>query len=304
MIEIPLRISAAATGKLGNIERLLGNWEGGLKDPAPPLKQQHSNRLKTLFGTVALSGSSLSLELATDILEGKRELAMARDVLELENASLAYERLASWDPLQKGHLLEAHRLLMHLLSPDAGRFRSKRAQEATHSRLRFLREELDLSPVVAAIFFHHELAAIRPFADGNGRIGRLWLRVLLRRSAAVFEHAPVEEVLLAHRSAYETALASTQRGGAFDAFLEPMLDLLLLALQKLAPQLRGQSETLDDRLARAKAQLGRRWFSRKDYLAFFPKLSTASASRDLVAALYSDTVSARGERRLTEYRFR
>jgi Fic family protein len=304
MFDLPFKITGRAAMRLGEIERLLGSWEGGLKDPAPPPKLQFANRIKALFGTVALAGSGFSLELATDVLEGKRQLAAARDVLELENASLAYERLTSWDPLQKSQLLEAHRVLMHVLTPEAGRFRNKRAQDALQALLRFLRQDRELPPIVAAILFHHQLAAIRPFTDGNGRVGRLWLRVLLRRAAAVFEHAPIEEVMLEHQKRYQAALMSAEQPGSFDAFLEHLLELLLLALRQLGAQLRGQTETGDDRLARAKTLLGKRWFSRKDYLVHFPKLSTASASRDLATAVTAKAVSARGERRSTEYRFR
>ena len=218
MIELPLRILGRAATKLGEIERLLGSWEGGLKNPAPPLKLQYANSIKALFGTVALSGSAVSLELATDILQGKRELAMARDVLELHNASLAYERLASWDPLQKGDLLEAHHILLHLLRPDAGQFRNERVKDAVQSQLQSLRVERDLPPLVAAIRFHHKLAAIRPFADGNGRIGRLWLRLLLRRAAVVLEHAPVEYVLWENGKRYRAGLADAGQRGSFDGF--------------------------------------------------------------------------------------
>jgi Fic family protein len=304
MIELPLRITGRAAMRLGEIERLLGSWEGGLKDPAPPLKLQFTNRIKTVFSTVALAGSGLSLEVATDVLRGKRGLLAVRDVLQLENAALAYEQLPAWAPLHKGQLLEAHGILLRLLTPEAGRFHGKWGQEALQSLLRFLRQERDVPPIVAAILFHHQLAAIRPFADGNGRLGRLWLRALLRRAAPLLQHAPVEAVMLEHRKRYQAALASAEQPGSFDAFLELLLDLLLLALQQLGAQLRSQTETAKDRLAKAKALLGKRWFSRKDYLSHFPKLSTASASRDLATAVTAKALSTQGERRSTEYRFR
>jgi hypothetical protein len=304
MIELPLKITGRAAGTLGEIERLLGSWEGALKEPAPPPKLQWSNRVQTLLDTVTLSGGASSLEQAVEVLEGKRGLSAAADVLQLENASEAYERLATWDPLQKGQLVDAHRVLLHLLSPDAGRFRNKRAQDATQSLLRVLREERELPPIVAAVLCHHELLSIRPFAEGNGRLARLWQRVLLRRASPLFEHAQVESFMLEHKKRYHAAVASAEERGSFDGFLELMLDLLLLALKRLGGQLRAHGETADDRLAKAKGSLGKRWFSRKDYLGFFPKLSTASASRDLAAAVAADNVTTRGERRLTEYRFR
>lgn len=303
MSELPLKISGRAAATLGEIERVLGNWEGELKEPKLPAPLQHANRIKDVFGTVALAGSGSSLQAATNILEGKRGPAAARDVLELENASKAYERLTEWDPFNKGHLLQAHGVLVHELSPDAGRFRSKPAQAAVQALLKRVRPGRDLPPILAAVSCHRELLTIRPFGDGNGRLARLWLRVMLRQAAPIFEHAPIEDVLLAHRSRYEAVLATASQRGTADAFLETLLELLLLALRQLGPQLRGQAETPDDRVEKARAAFGKRWFSRKDYLALFPKLSTASASRDLASAATSNTVDTRGERRFTQYRF-
>jgi len=303
MLEQPFTISGRAAARLGELERTLGNWEGALGAPAPPPALQRQNGLSALFATLALSGRSTWLP-GDATLEGAREHSLGRDQLELENARHAYERVGAWEPFNRAHLLEAHGLLMHGLSPEAGRFRNKGAQGAVQSLLKQLRPGRELPPIVAAVLCYRELTALRPFVDGNGRLARLWLRVMLRRAASVFEHAPIEEVLLQHRSRFETALAGALQRAAGDAFLETWLELLLLSLRQLGPQLRGRAETPDARLAKARVGLGKRWFSRKDYLAFFPKLSTASASRDLAAAVTSKAAEARGERRFTEYRFR
>ena len=41
------------------------------------------------------------------------------------------------------------------------------------------RQENQLHPIVIASLFHHELAAIHPFDDGNGRMGRLLMNLIL-----------------------------------------------------------------------------------------------------------------------------
>jgi hypothetical protein len=43
---------------------------------------------------------------------------------------------------------------------------------------------------------------------------------------------------------------------------------------------------------------------RARHLALFPRLSTASASRDVAQALAAGSLNAQGERALTRYRFR
>ena len=40
-------------------------------------------------------------------------------------------------------------------------------------------------PLIAGCLFHYELEFIHPFADGNGRMGRLWQTLILSRMAAL-----------------------------------------------------------------------------------------------------------------------
>jgi Fic family protein len=281
---------------------VLGGW-GALKEPAPALKVQRSTRLRAVLDTVALSGSELSLEQATEWLEGKRGLFSAREVLELENAQHAYEHVTDWEPMTESDLLEAHGVLMDVLIVDAGRVRKKQL-DALRALFRLVREERDMPAIVSAVVFHYELRRIRPFSDGNGRIGRLWQHALLRRASPLFAHVPTETLLREHQTQHLAAWRAARTSGNVDPFLEHMLEMLLLALQRLGPQLRSKPETREDRLTKARRALGKRWFSRKGYLACFPDLSTASASRDLGGALAARTLASRGQRRLMEYRFR
>jgi Fic family protein len=275
-----------------------------------------------VLDTVAIEGNQLSLEQATALLEGRRVLGPAREILEIENANRAYERVASWDPFKKADLLKAHRVLMQGLVADAGRFRTKqvgvlqgnriahlappphRVVDLMQALFRFLRTEREAPPLVVALVFHYELELIHPFSDGNGRIGRLWQHALLRRASPVFEHVPAESLIREHQREYYAALAAADRLGGCNPFIEHMLGILLLALERLGGQLRGHADTRQDRLGKARLALGKRWFSRKDYLALFPRLSTASASRDLALGLAAQTLVSRGAHALTEYRFR
>jgi Fic family protein len=315
-------LTAKAATSLGKIERMLGQWEGALDSPLPQPKLRRQNRIRTVLDTVAIEGNRLSLEQVTALLDGKRVLGPARELLEVKNTNVAYERAARWNPLRQRDLLAAHRVLMQDLVADAGRYRTGQVgvfqgQKVAHlappphrvsdlmaSLFRFLREEREAPAIVVAVVFHYELELIHPFSDGNGRIGRLWQHLLLRRVSAIFEHVPTESLIRERQRQYYDALAASDRAGRSDPFVEHMLDVLRLALQRLGQDLRGRTATRTERWTRARQALGRRWFSRKDYLALFPKLSTASASRDLAEALARLTLASRGARALTRYRFR
>jgi Fic family protein len=193
-------------------------------------------------------------------------------------------------------VLQGHRVA-HLAPPP------HRVADLMQSLFRFLRTEREAPPLIVALVFHYELELIHPFSDGNGRIGRLWQHALLRRASPVFEHVPAESLIREHQREYYAALAASDRLGGCDPFLEHMLGILLLALERLSGQLRGRADRPQDRLLEARSSLGKRWFSRRDYLALFPRLSTASASRDLASGLATRALVARGARARTEYRF-
>jgi Fic family protein len=322
MVRPPLLVSMAAAAALGKLERLLGTWEGALGMPSPAPLLRRANRIRTVLDTVAIEGNPLSLEQATAVLQGKRVRGAPRAVLEIQNANRAYELVESYHPWHQRSLLGAHRVLMQGLIADAGRFRvtqvgvlqgqrvahlappPHRVPDLMRSLFQFLRTEQAMSPIVQAVVFHYELELIHPFTDGNGRIGRLWQHALLLRASPIFAHVPAESLIRERQSDYYAALAASDRLGRSDPFLEYMLQILLRALARVSKQLRGQPETRQSRLAKARAELGSGWFSRKDYLSLFPRLSTASASRDLASALVDRQISSKGEHALTRYRFR
>lgn len=278
--------------------------------------------MRTVLDTVAIEGNPLSLAQATAVLNGKRVRGQRREIVEIQNANAAYECVTEWNPLQQRSLLAAHRVLMTGLISDAGRFRTgqvgvlqgdrvahlapppHRVPDLVQSLFRFLRTERNASRIVQAIVFHYELELIHPFSDGNGRIGRLWQHALLLRSSPAFAHVPTESLIREHQGDYYAALAASDRLGRCDPFLDYMLDILLSALKRGSAAFRAKPETAGGRVAKARAELGRRWFSRRDYLALFPRLSTASASRDLAGAVANRELQSEGERALMRYRFR
>jgi Fic family protein len=318
----PFSITARAATTLGKIERVIGTWTGSLGEAAPEPKLRRSNRVRTVLDTLAIEGNQLTLDQATAVLSGKRVLGPSKEILEIENANRAYEMVGTWNPSKKSDLLSAHAVLMRGLIADAGRFRTKqvgvldgtrvahlapppyRVADLLRALLAFVRTDQEIPPIVVAVVFHYELELIHPFSDGNGRVGRLWQHALLRRASPIFEHVPTESLIREHQRDYYGALAASDRAGSCDPFLEYMLGTLLQALGRLGGQLRGRPMDGRTRLTEAHRTLGERWFSRKDYLALFPALSTASASRDLARGLTDALLRAQGARALTRYRFR
>src|SRR5206468_2622159 len=68
-------------------------------------------------------------------------------------------------------------------------------------------EKPELHPVAFAAFVHHEFVSIHPFDDGNGRMARLLMNLLLMQN-----HYPPAVIRLQDRDKYFGALAQADTG--------------------------------------------------------------------------------------------
>ena len=83
-------------------------------------------------------------------------------------------------------------------------------------------------PLVASCVFHYEFEFIHPFADGNGRTGRLWQTLILRKWEPIFTYLPIESMILEHQADYYAALNAANTQGSATVFIEFMLEICLL----------------------------------------------------------------------------
>ena len=160
------------------------------------------NRIQTLAGTLEIEGNLLGEEKITAILEGKRVLGTVSEVAEVEGAISAYKGLESYAFDSLEHLLEAHKILMNGILTRAGQFRTVQVGVGNHvappaKRVSALMADLfawlgqsDEHPLIKSCVFHYEFEFIHPFADGNGRMGRLWQTVILYHWRNVFSLIP------------------------------------------------------------------------------------------------------------------
>jgi Fic family protein len=316
----PFEITPECATLLSKIERLLGMFEGMQQPQAAPMLRR-SLRVKTVQGSVAIEGNTLSEEQVTALLEGRRVIGPAHEILEVQNALEAYERLAEWQPHSREDLLAAHGLLMQGLLDRAGKWRrgnvgvlkgskvahiappAKRVASLIDQLLEFLELDKQTHPIVLAAVIHYELEFIHPFEDGNGRIGRLWHTLILSRYHTLFLHVPVESLIREQQSEYYDSLRHCDRVGESTAFIEFTLNATLKALRFTLDQISPTVVTPDSRIESARDHFKNKSFSRKDYCKLFPSLSTATASRDLRKATNEAKVVKSGEKALTRYVF-
>lgn len=252
----PYTITPEILNRVAAISEAIGRLTV-LTDQARVLRLRRINRIRTIHGSLAIEGNSLSEAQITAILEGKRVIAPPREVQEVKNALAAYDRFDTWQPATEKDLLEAHRTLMSGLIDEAGRYRhggvgviaesqvihlAPPADRVTHLMADLFRwlAATDAHPLIASSVFHYEFEFIHPFADGNGRMGRLWQSLILARWNPLFADIPVESLIFEHQAEYYQALQESTCQADSAPFITFMLRMILDTVTTSTPQVAPQ----------------------------------------------------------------
>lgn len=204
-------------------------------------------RIRTIHSSLLIEGNGLDESAVTAILDGKRVLGNAHDILEVENAKKAYDLIPALDPYSMDDLLRCHRVMMDGLVGEAGRLRSGNVGVFDGDALihvgtpaAYVPEVMadifewlahtDMHPLLSSCVFHFEFEFVHPFADGNGRTGRLWQTLLLSRWRPILEWLPVESTIRKRQKGYYAALAKSDAAGSSEIFVEFMLEAIRDAL--------------------------------------------------------------------------
>lgn len=186
-------------------------------------------RILLTYHSNALEGNTLTLRETQLVIEHGLTVGghSLREYLEATNHAAAFVELVqladAMAPLTTDTILKLHELIMQQILPHAGHWRTVTVRirgaalvPPTASRVSALMDEWvawvngpgqAYDPIVRATIAHHGFEAVHPFEDGNGRVGRLLLNLLLMQAG----YTPAL-VLRDWRVSYLQGLAAADRG--------------------------------------------------------------------------------------------
>lgn len=243
----PFEITNAMIDHVAEIAELVGRLTSTNQLPANP-NLRRTNRIRTIHGSLAIEQNTLTLEQVTAVLNGKQVLAPPKDIAEVKNAYEIYERLDELDPYSVDDLLIAHGIMTRGLVDEAGMFRSKPVgvvdqeghvlhfgtlpqyvPDLVMELLNWVKNS-DVHMLIRSCVFHYEFELIHPFADGNGRVGRLWHTLLLSKWNPAFAWLPVESIIHDRQEAYYAAINASNDAGESTVFIEFMFSAIKASL--------------------------------------------------------------------------
>ena len=217
---------------------------------------RRNNRIKSIHSSLKIEANSLSLSEVRDVINGHLVLGDQKEIQEVKNAYEAYKKIPEINPTSISELKKIHGIMTYRTVNESGVFRQGEEGVFSGDKCIFIappphmvsglmndliswmkRSEGVVHPLILSAVFHYEFVFIHPFADGNGRMARLWHTVILYRWRNIFEYIPLESQIERFQTEYYDAIAQCHVNGNSDVFIEFMLDMIDQILDEVILQI-------------------------------------------------------------------
>lgn len=168
-------------------------------------------------------------------------------------------------------------------------------------------EEID--PVILSALFVLDFLCIHPFTDGNGRMSRLFMLLLLYRSGyMVGKYISLEKLIENTKETYYQVLQESSSGwhegqNSTQPFVRYYLQIILAAYKDFSERFdagTAKGVTKTDRISKLLAGSLARW-TKSDIREHYPDISDATIELTLAKLLREDEITKIGEKKGTAY---
>ena len=241
----PFDITNMMLDRVASIMKKIGmidNYQGLNKMPV----LRKNNRIRSIHSSLAIEANSLSFNQVRDVISGKTVIGDKNDIQEVKNAYKAYEMMMKFNPYSIDDIKKAHGIMTYLLVDETGKFRTgaegvfdennncifmapkpEMVDTLMDSLFNWMREKKnEINPLILSSVFHYEFVFIHPFADGNGRMARLWQTMILADWKEVFAYVPIESLIKDYQDDYYKAINECNNKGDSTIFVEFMLKMI------------------------------------------------------------------------------
>ena len=220
-----------------------------------------NNKIKSIHASLKIEANSLSLGQVRDVINGKLVLGEQKEIQEVKNAYDAYEKVSEIDPYSINDLKNFHGIMTKFLLEETGQFRQSEEGVFNGEQcifmappVRFVPKLMQnlfewmnsvkdiIHPLILSSVFHYEFVFIHPFADGNGRMARLWHTAILLKWNPIFEYIPIESQIEKFQEEYYNAISRCHVEGSSTIFIEFMLSQIDRILDDVSVQISNDNE--------------------------------------------------------------
>lgn len=254
--EPPYSISDKMLTLVSSISEKVGRIEIS-KEIEAKLHLRKNNKIHSIYSSLKIEANSLSLTEVRDVINGQLVIGNQKEIQEVKNAYAAYEKIAYVDPSSMADLKKIHKIMTDRIINESGEFRTgaegvfsgekcifiappaNMVNDLMRDLLSWVKKNQDkIHPLIMSAVFHYEFVFIHPFADGNGRMARLWHTIFLYRWRKVFEYIPLENQIEKFQEDYYEAIAQCHVNGNSNVFIEFMLERIDEVLEEVIVQVK------------------------------------------------------------------
>ncbi len=211
---------------------------------------QKRSLLKSSLFSAKIEGNTLEV---SDLENLDRFDPKERERIEIENILSGFLFIKARHTIDVGFILDLHRIVMKGLTDTPGFFRKEpsaifnqsgfavyippspsQIQELVSRLISYIQKDINENVFIKSFLSHMCFEKIHPFLDGNGRVGRLLVWVILLKKGYSFNGLiSIEEVLNERKEEYYAYLDKSDATSFIEFMLEAILDQSKKAFNEL-----------------------------------------------------------------------